>query len=872
MRLTRSQWCILVLAILTVAVGIATNIATAQMPERLKPYLWIAWPVLGLLAAVFIILTVWQARIDARPASTLQQPLRVELVRPPRPKEQPKPPIPQPPTPYLAHPYPMQEHFTGRVRERQMLTEWLTKDDRPVLSIVALGGMGKSALAWAWLLRDVLGLPLPGLPADACDAACRVPEAGRPEGVLWWSFYERESTFGKFVEEALVYCSSGTVNLEAVPSAYDRVRGLVGLLQQRRILLILDGFERQLRAYSGLGAAYQGDDDQAQPGQDPRACVDPHAAEFLRWAAAGPLAGRVLLTTRLHPVELEGCAGGRREDLPAMDPEDAVAFFHAQGVTGTRAEIQAECEPYGYHPLALRLLAGLIARDQRRPGDIQVAKRYPVLPDLKGKERHHILTVAYDTLDETRQTLLSRMAAFRSPMAYDAAAIFNPYKTPEKFDAALEELTARGLLLWDRDHGRYDLHPIVRQYAYDRLGDKEDAHTRLRDYFAAVPQPDTQKVESLEDLVPTIELYHHTVRARRYDEAQDLFRDRLAEPLYFRFGAYQTRIDLLRALFPDGEDKPPRLKSEADQAWVLNALAISYSLSGQPRRAVPLFERQIAIREKQGIKVSVAIGQGNLANRWMELGELAAAEKNLRRSIELCREIEDEFKEAIGHQELGRLLAYRGAFDEATREAADSAGYGERTQDKQGTCIDEAYRALRALLMGDAKAALEAARQARELADETARTRFPHERDFVRAEWLIGWALVAIAAEDKAGRDSLLAEADKHLTEALTRCRRINLVESEPDILLAWALWHRVKGNAGQARETVEEALMIADRCEYRLVQADCHNFLARLDVDAGDKAAAAQHARAAHERALCDGPPHCYKPALDEAKRLMDG
>ncbi len=64
----------------------------------------------------------------------------------------------------------------------------------------------------------------------------------------------------------------------------------------------------------------------------------------------------------------------------------------------------------------------------------------------------------------------------------------------------------------------------------------------------------------------------------------------LHQPTYYQFGAYQLRIELLRALFLDGEDKPPRLKDESAQAWTLSALASSYSLSGQPRRAVPLFE------------------------------------------------------------------------------------------------------------------------------------------------------------------------------------------------------------------------------------------------------------------------------------------
>ena len=62
----------------------------------------------------------------------------------------------------------------------------------------------------------------------------------------------------------------------------------------------------------------------------------------------------------------------------------------------------------------------------------------------------------------------------------------------------------------------------------------------------------------------------------------------------------------------------------------------------------------------------------------------------------------------------------------------------------------------------------------------------------------------------------------------------------------------------------------MADRCEYRLQQADIHNFLARLALDAGDRPAAGEHAIIGYERAWCDGPPHCYKPALEEATRLL--
>jgi tetratricopeptide (TPR) repeat protein len=191
----------------------------------------------------------------------------------------------------------------------------------------------------------------------------------------------------------------------------------------------------------------------------------------------------------------------------------------------------------------------------------------------------------------------------------------------------------------------------------------------------------------------------------------------LQSPLYFQLGAYQLCIELLRALFPDGEDKPPRLKDASDQAWTLNALANSYSLAGLPRRAVPLFLASNDDLRKARQQKSVAIGLGNVAHQ-LVIGELQAAERNLRRRIEICREIKDEFKEAVGHQELGRVLAYRGEFAEAARELAISTAYWEKTNDAQGQSIDSAYRALRALLMGDASAALAAARQARAFAEE----------------------------------------------------------------------------------------------------------------------------------------------------------
>jgi tetratricopeptide (TPR) repeat protein len=972
------------------------------------------------------------------------------------------PPLPQP---FFAHPYPLQENFTGRVSERRVLTEWLTRGRRPVLTLVAFGGMGKSALAWVWLRRDVLGLPGAGdSPAGGKGTrARRVPKGRGLCGVLWWSFYEPQSSFPVFVDQALAYCGGAASRSLTLA---DKVAALLMLLQQQRFLLVLDGFERELRDSEGATADRP---TERGTGDEYRQIVDPHAARFLRQAASLPLRGRILLTSRLFPRELDGLDGCQRHDLTGLAPEDAFAFYRAQGVRGTRSEIQATCEPYGYHPLALRLLAGLIVHDPARPGDPRAAAEYDPLPNLVPRERH-VLALAFDALAPTSRELLGRLAACRSPASFAVVKALIPDGRDMDLKAALLELRERGLLFFDPSQARYDLHPLVRQYAYQRLADKEAVHALLAEFFCQpldagedilmaegmLPPPsladlvsrETCPVIALErprrvvaplcsdpppsvfrncDLCETdrrfehvddvplavaacphasahrtelvlpvwrgkgllvaacargdepghdgrgsrigeepgeagappgflalwdrrqseafnrqIEAFHHTARAGRYDEAFTRLRDQLGDELYFRLGAYLTYADLLRELFPDGESRRPRLSSPRNQSWAANALATTYVQTGQPRLAVPLLQLCNRIDEEQGDRFNHAVGLGNLAVSLLKLGKLAAAEQSLRKAIALCAGTRQAFDVAVLHAELGRVLAYQARFEESSahldtsaclfdnpREptpGAEPASTGCPLQDTSplllidlGACVpcDEcvrprgpveaepagafrfqpplptgipvgrpaetkgherglklrpphvdvfvgAYRALRHLLSGDAETALGYARRA-----HAAATRRWNEHDCVRAAWLLGWALTE-ASSGRADPSPLREEAAVHLADALARLRRIHLVDYEADVLLAWARWHRQAGSAGEARRQAEEALLVADRCEYRLKQAEIHLFLALLCADEGALVGARSHAAAASERAWCDGPAACYHPVLAEAKRLL--
>jgi hypothetical protein len=135
----------------------------------------------------------------------------------------------------LAHPYGMPPHFTGRIAEQQLLSDWLNAGTQSLLVLQALGGFGKSALTWHWLLHDVAERDWPG--------------------VVWWSFYEEKAGFDNFVSSTLAYLS-GQKPKDLPPS--EQVRQLLEYVQQQRILLVLDGFERELRAYGSLGRPIRG--------------------------------------------------------------------------------------------------------------------------------------------------------------------------------------------------------------------------------------------------------------------------------------------------------------------------------------------------------------------------------------------------------------------------------------------------------------------------------------------------------------------------------------------------------------------------------------------------------------------------------------
>src|SRR5262249_45217422 len=125
--------------------------------------------------------------------------------------------------------------------------------------------------------------------------------------------------------------------------------------------------------------------------------------------------------------------------------------------------------------------------------------------------------------------------------------------------AALSVLEERGLVQWDREHNRYDMHPVVRAYAYNKLEDKVATYAQVKSYFQALPAEDTEQAQDVADLRVTLELYHALLNSGQLDDAAQLYSDRLADPLHYALGAYGLILELLSPVFIHGFDQPPAL-------------------------------------------------------------------------------------------------------------------------------------------------------------------------------------------------------------------------------------------------------------------------------------------------------------------------
>lgn len=792
--------------------------------------------------------------------------------------------IPHPPEPYIAHPYTLLQvrNLVGRKEELELLTDWVTGKrglaDIRIFNVVAIGGMGKSALTWTWF-NEVAPQEM-------------APLAGR----LWWSFYESDATFENFVTRALAYVSKRSLEEVKKISFPEQEDQLLRILDREPYLIALDGLERILVAYARLDAAYIRDEGgldeetsnrvagamglPASAGQSfvgkhkLRMTADLRAGRFLR-ELARVRASRVLVSSRLYPADLQAPLGDPLPGcfalfLTGLSDQDALALWRTYGAKGSRERTLPVFHTFDKHPLLIQLLAYEVAEFRDAPGDFDAWKA--ANPDFNpfGLElanvQSHVLAYALRGLSAAELRTLHVIAGFRMPANMDTIKAllirsndsvepsYQPFTTVRDLDYALSALEDRGLLGWDRRANRYDLHPIVRGVVWTAL----DSSTRLglydmlRTHFEAIsPIRSYLAIETIDDLTPAIELYNTLIGLERYDDAFAVFNAQISRATLWRLSANRLRIELLKPLFPDDQAAPPRLRLE-NHIVALTELALAYQLSGQPGASVKLFALADQLDVANNGKSS-GILLANLSDALRPIGQLRAAEAAARRALIIAREEEDVFDEGVSLQWIGLILGARGLAAEARDTVQRCLRIWESRSNRQGEGLVYAILAEMSLWEGNAATALLQVNSAWELAHVDR-----NEYDYVRAARLHGAVALHLGNFVRAG---------ERLNHALVRARTASLVEEELPCLATIAELYRHQNEAVQARAMLDEMWDLAELGPFPLLHADALNVLAQIERDEGNTDAAIEAATKAYRLAWCDGPPFAYHWGLEKAR-----
>jgi tetratricopeptide (TPR) repeat protein len=398
----------------------------------------------------------------------------------------------------------------------------------------------------------------------------------------------------------------------------------------------------------------------------------------------------------------------------------------------------------------------------------------------------------------------------------------------------------------------------------------------------------------LEDCHRQIQLYDRHIQEKRYADACELFRQNLYKRLY-SLGEYQECVTHLTKLLRHKTGASFHSTNKASQAWICNSLALSYSLSGEPQKAAPLFEKHNAIVKQLGGIVELSIGLQHLAfMAYSPIGRLKDAETTLNESIHLCQAIAEDspedscYVEALGRQELGRLLATLGRWEESRSEIRKAVELLKSLTDenpnykpeevKRLTGVTHAFDAWRQVFnfrynlevpssLCKPEHILESAQRAEEVTKEYEKAYGRVNADRVRIDLILG------AAHRINGNTG---EAIKRLKHGLSICTDTHLIWFEPDIRLEIARTilsqKPLKSQSvSDAKESAINALRAAERIDFVKQSADAHLILAQIERATGHRDIARKHTYEALKFASCNNAPHhVYKVAYEEAKAML--
>lgn len=714
-------------------------------------------------------------------------------------------------------PYTGYELF-GRQKELQALDEAWAAAGTHVISFVAYGGVGKSTLLNKWVER---------LRWDNYRGA---------QKVFAWSFYsqgtnERVTSADKFINEALAWFGDPD---PAAGSPWDKGSRLADLIRGHKTLLLLDGMEPLQSAYDFETGAIK----------------DP-ALRTLIAELGRRNSGLCVITTRVAVPELSRYPQTCQQiDLEKLSAEAGTMLLKVRATQGSDEALQQATTDFGFHALAINLLATYLHEIPGHP--IAAAAALPDLPNIpeaKGRHPRRIMAAFAEKLDKVAATeLLHVLGLFSRPAELQAiAAVIAKPPIPNLTDKltgvrdaaflqACETLRRYKLLAPASSHNpdTLDCHPLVREHFGEKLRQQnaaawKEAHRRLYEYYKNLPAKELPN--TLEEMEPLFAAVAHGCQAGRHQEAEvDVFFKRIRRGhegyTVLKLGAIGTDLSVLSNFFDVPWSQPNGDLKDNIKVVVLGWAGFNLRMLGRLREAIHPMHAGLEQLIKERKWKRSAIAAGNLSELYLILGEVGQAVACAYQSVDFADRSGDGFQEETQRTKLGNALFQSGQFSYAEnlfREA--EIRQKQRRPAYPHLYSQNGFQFCDLLLnQGAYQEIPKRVRQAIKISK--------------RNGWLLsialdrltlGSALLLRALKEVEGRYRYFIQAKEFLQQATVGLRKAGVQEYLPRGLFTRATFHRSQNEFALAWADLEEAREIAERGEMKLHLADYHLEACRL-------------------------------------------
>lgn len=729
----------------------------------------------------------------------------------------------------------------GRDEELKILDNAWADEKTKIISFMAWGGVGKTALVNEWLNR--MG----------------EKNWGGAERVYGWSFYsqgtteDRQASSDTFLVKALEWFGDKDM-AESSKSAWNKGVRLAELAREQKTLLILDGVEPL----------------QYPPGPMKGRLKDAGLQALLRELSRG-MNGLCVITTREKIEDIEGQVGHsvKLVELENLSPEAGMQVLRNTGVKGTNKELKDTSEEFGGHALALTLLGNFLAVVHN--GEIRKKDSVPALMDdeKQGGHAKRVMKSYEIWLRGTAELdILYLMGLFDRPA--EAGAIKklreepaikmlteNIISLPEaKWKYAVEHLRELDLLAKEEKDRPDDLdcHPLIREHFGKKLKNERieawrEGHRRLYEYYKDVPKKDFP--DTLEEMEPLFRAVYHGCAAGKYQETlKDVYWKRICRGdeafVNKQLGVFGSDLGAVACFFEKIWDRPAAGLSAHRKALVLNFAGFALRAVGRLRESAEPIEAGLKLQAGQKDWRNTAIAANNLSELYLMLGEVEKAVEYGQMCVEYVNKSGDELLQMAFKTALADSLYQTGEVEEAKRLFEEAEKMQKKYQPEYRYLYSLwGYRYCDLLLsLGEYKEVKERAEWSIEIAK--------------RNRWLLEMALDKLSlgkaelekvkSEKLKGKSAkeCLSEAKKWLNEAVDGLRKAGQQDYLPWGLIVRAGYYRVTGEYKKAWGDLEEAREIAHRGEMKLYLAEYHLEAGRLCIS--QEVDAKEHVQKARE------------------------